>query len=313
MDVEKSPLKGWTVASLVANQVIIVTGALVRLTNSGLGCPTWPQCSAESYVPHAELGVHGVIEFTNRLLTFVLAAIAVATFVVAVRETRRGKANRRILWLAGAAGVGIPLQAVVGGLSVLAELNPWVVGLHMVLSSALVAVCVAMVHLAWNIVPVADPSRLAKVSTWITVACGAVVLAAGVVTTGAGPNSGDGAATRNGFALDVTAKVHAWAVFGLVALTIIAVVALWRTSARRAALGLLAVEILQAVVGYVQYFTHLPLQLVLTHMLGTALFTAALAHLAFSVLRSPEQRVHGSGSENEGEVTVRQMKQTHGT
>ncbi|WP_245581210.1 COX15/CtaA family protein [Propionicicella superfundia] len=312
MDVVKGmSLKGWTVASLVANQVIIVTGAIVRVTGSGLGCPTWPQCTADSYTPHPELGIHGAIEFGNRLLTFVLAAIAVVTFVLAVRAARRGAADRRLARLALAAGLGIPLQAVVGGLSVLARLNPWVVGLHMVLSVALVALCVKMIHVAWDVPLVTDAHRGGVLAVRIVTLLGVVVLAAGVVTTGAGPNSGDGAATRNGLPLELTAKTHAWAAWALVAATVWALVALRRTTARRAVVLLLVVEILQGIVGYVQYATHLPLEIVITHMLGTALFSAALANLAFRVVRSGKQRVDGGGGEDERQIGVRKVEQAH--
>lgn len=297
--VTPASLKGWTVASLVANQAIIVTGAVVRLTGSGLGCPTWPQCSAGAYTPHPELGIHGAIEFGNRLLTFVLVAIALATFVVAVRAVRRGVADRRLLWLSLAAGLGIPLQAVVGGLSVLAQLNPWVVGLHMVLSVSIVVVCVKMVLVAWGVAPVAV-SRSGRAATLAVTVLGLVVLALGVVTTGSGPNSGDGGATRNGLPLDITAKVHAWAVWALIASTVWAFVALRRTAARRAVVLLLVLEVLQGIVGYVQYSTHLPLGIVMTHMLGSALFTAALANLAFRVSPSGQQALDVARGEGEG-------------
>jgi cytochrome c oxidase assembly protein subunit 15 len=308
--VTPASLKGWTVASLVANQVIIVTGAVVRLTGSGLGCPTWPQCSAGAYTPHPELGIHGAIEFGNRLLTFVLVAIAIVTFVVALRAVRRGAADRRLVWLSLAAGLGIPLQAVVGGLSVLAQLNPWVVGLHMVLSVGIVVICVKMVLVAWGVAPVAvSPSG--RAATIVVTVLGFVVLALGVVTTGSGPNSGDGGATRNGLPLDLTAKLHAWAVWALVAATVWALVALRHTTARRAVALLLVLEVLQGIVGYVQYFTHLPLGVVMAHMLGTALFSAALANLAFRVSGSVKQRVDGGRGEDEGQVRVREVEEPH--
>lgn len=303
-----SSLKFWTVASLVANQVIVLTGALVRLTKSGLGCPTWPQCSPGSYVPHPELGVHGVIEFGNRLLTFVLAAIAVGTFVAAVRAARRGAVGHRMVWLSLAAGLGIPFQAIIGGLSVLAQLNPWVVGLHMIASIVIIAICVAMVHLAFDIQPITSVSRSGLWSARAVTLLGGLVLIAGVVTTGAGPNSGDGGASRNGLPLEMAAKAHAWLAIALVAVTIWAVVALWRTSARRDVLATLVVEVLQGIVGYIQYFTHLPLGIVITHMLGTAVFSAVLANLALHVRAvgagSPQGGVDGHGGEDEGKIRV---------
>lgn len=283
MDLVTSPasraLRGWSIASLAANVVIVWTGALVRLTKSGLGCDTWPQCEAGSYVPVPESGIHGLIEFGNRLLTFVLAAIAIGTFLAARRAWREGGAPKRVVWLSLGVGLGIVAQAVIGGLSVLAGLNPWVVGLHMVASVVLIVLCVVLVHGAFTLRPVPVPGRmwlLTRAVTWIGVA----VLLLGPVVTGAGPNSGDGAALRSGLSLEWTAKVHAWAVWALVALTVVGLVLAWGDARlRRLWASLLVVELLQGAIGYVQYFTSLPLGLVLAHMIGTTAFVVALAHL----------------------------------
>lgn len=272
-------LRRWAVASLAANIVIIWTGALVRLTRSGLGCPTWPQCSPGSYVPVPEQGVHGIIEFGNRVLTFVLVAIAIGMALAARRAVADGRRPARLVALAVAVGLGIVAQAVIGGISVLVQLNPWAVGLHMVVSVALVIACVEIVHLAFGLHPVAATGRLRSlvvVVFWL----GLVIVALGVVVTGAGPNAGDGAATRNGLPLEWTAKVHAWAVWAEVALTVLGVS--WSRSdvrLRRLFLGVLACEVLQGLIGYIQYFTHLPIALVFGHMVGTTLFLAAITHL----------------------------------
>lgn len=272
-------LRRWALAALAANMVIVVTGALVRLTKSGLGCSTWPQCSPGSYVPVAEAGTHGVIEFTNRLLTFALAAIAIGLFVAARRAVASGRAPRRLVPLTLAVGLGIVAQAVIGGISVLAQLNPWVVGLHMVASVALIVVCVDVVHVAFGLAPTATDGRLRlliQAVFWLGVA----ITLLGAIVTGAGPNSGDGAATRNGLELEWTAKVHAWAVWAEVALTMVGLV--WtRTQPRlrRLFAGVLACELYQGVVGYTQYFNQLPIGLVLAHMLGTTLFVASITHL----------------------------------
>lgn len=282
MDILSGPaaLRRWTIASVVANMVLVVTGALVRLTKSGLGCPTWPQCDSRSYLPHPELGVHGAIEFGNRLLTFVLAAIAIGTLVAAYRARRVDKTLRR---LAVIAALGIPVQAVIGGLSVLSQLNPWVVAMHLVASVALIMLCVAMAHRASATAPSVVSVRTLALAR-VVFAVGLLVCALGAVVTGAGPNSGDGAAQRNGMSLEWTAKTHAVAVWVLVALTVWLVIRLRGSRpAYRAAHILLGIELLQGLVGYVQYFTHLPLGIVITHMLGTALFSAALMHLLLSV------------------------------
>lgn len=290
MDLLNSPraLRGWTIASLIANAIIIWTGALVRLTKSGLGCPTWPQCEGASYTPLPAAGIHGAIEFGNRLLTFVLAAIAIGTALAAWRAWRSGRAPRQLFWLAIGVGLGIVAQAVIGGLSVLAQLNPWVVGLHMVASVALMLICVRMVHLAFGLAPAYAPPRLAALTN-VVFALGMVVVLLGVVVTGAGPHSGDGGAQRNGLSTEWTAKVHAWSVWALVALTVLGLALAWTDARlRRLWLGLLAVELAQGVVGYVQYFTHLPVALVLAHMVGTTLVIAALGHLALLTRAAPQ-------------------------
>ncbi|MFP5416601.1 MAG: COX15/CtaA family protein [Actinomycetes bacterium] len=278
-------LRVWTPASLVANMAIVWTGALVRLTGSGLGCPTWPECEPGSYTPTEAMGIHGLIEFGNRLLTFVLVAIALGTFLAAWRAWRRGEAPARLPRLAFAVGAGIIAQAVIGGLSVLAQLNPWIVGLHMAASVVLILVCVAMVHFAYGVPRVPQPGRLAAlmpVVFWL----GMAVIALGVVVTGAGPHAGDGAAQRNGLSPEWTAKAHAWAVWALVALTALGLLWAWADPRlRRLWLGLLAVELLQGAIGYVQYFAHLPILLVLLHMVGTTLFAAWLGHVAFLTRR----------------------------
>ncbi len=126
---------GW--ASVVANIGIVVTGGAVRLTGSGLGCPTWPRCTDEAFTPHGELDYHSAIEFGNRMLTFVLVAVAVATFAAALRTRRQDLVRLSVIL-----GLGIPLQAVIGGITVLTDLNSWLVALHLLLSMALVGLSV---------------------------------------------------------------------------------------------------------------------------------------------------------------------------
>lgn len=271
-------LRRLTIANLVANMVIIWTGALVRLTKSGLGCPTWPQCEGSSYVPTPEQGWHGAIEFGNRLLTFVLAAIALATAIWAWRAWRQRMAPLRLFELSIGVGLGIIAQAVIGGVSVRTQLDPWVVGLHMVASVALILITLEMVRLAHGQAPAPVSARLYAL-TRLTFLVGMVVIVLGVVVTGSGPHSGDGAATRNGFDPEFTSKIHAWSVWLIVAMTLLGLLWAWSDARlRRAWLALLATELLQGVIGYVQYFTHLPILLVLGHMIGTTLFVVALGH-----------------------------------
>ena len=126
---------------MIANIGLVVTGAAVRLTGSGLGCPTWPKCTDTSYTTTREMGVHGVIEFGNRLLGIALGLIALATFIAALLHKPR---RRSLILLSLAAGLGIPGQGVIGGITVLTDLNPWVVGLHFLLSMALITVTWAL-------------------------------------------------------------------------------------------------------------------------------------------------------------------------
>ena len=142
----RSALRRWAVVSLIMNMVIVVTGGLVRLTGSGLGCPTWPKCTDESYLTHPALGVHGAIEFGNRLLTFVLIIAAVLTFVSALLYREDGRPRRDLRWLTAGMALGIPLQGVIGGITVLTQLNPYVVALHLVLSMILIAHSVCLVR-----------------------------------------------------------------------------------------------------------------------------------------------------------------------
>ena len=272
------------VASLVANVLIVITGGVVRLTGSGLGCPTWPRCTDQSFVPHRELGVHSAIEFGNRMLTFAVAAVAVATFVVAWRYGRPA-----VLRLAFLLGLGVPAQAVIGGITVLTDLNPWVVSFHLLVSLAMVGLAVVLIH---RLGEGDGPPRLLVPTgvAWLTRAVflvGWVVLYVGTVVTGSGPHAGDANAPRNGLDPRTLTQLHTDMVFLLLGLTVAAVLVLRSSGAplfvRRAATTLLVVELAQGVVGFVQYFTDLPVVLVAVHLLGAALLSAAMTWLLVSV------------------------------
>ncbi|MEO3743248.1 COX15/CtaA family protein [Plantactinospora sp. B5E13] len=279
----KPTLTRLALASVVGNVLIVGTGGAVRLTKSGLGCPTWPRCTDESYTTTPEMGLHGVIEFGNRLLTFVLAAIVIAAVVAAWRQRPR---RRGLVWLAIAAAFGIPAQAIIGGITVLTDLNPWVVGLHFLSSMAVIAFAYAF----WRAAREPDgPTRPTvpgplRTLAWLTVLVTGVVLLVGTWVTGSGPHSGDSGAARNGLDPESISQVHADSVFLLLGLSI----ALWfalravaaPAGAVRAAGLLLLAELGQGVIGFVQYFTGLPVILVGAHMLGSCLvWLAALAVL----------------------------------
>jgi cytochrome c oxidase assembly protein subunit 15 len=272
-----------TLANAVANAAIVVTGGAVRLTGSGLGCPTWPRCTDESFVATPELAGHGVIEFGNRLLTFALTAVAIATVVVVFRSVRR---DLRALAVIGF--LGIPAQALLGGVTVLTGLNPWTVAAHFLLSMVLVAVA-TILWLRSREPGVGQPLLRRPFLLLVTgiAAATAVVLVIGTVVTGSGPHSGDPEAGRTGFDPELVSQLHADVVFLLIGLTVALLVALYAIDSparvRRAARDLLVIELAQGVIGYVQYFTDLPVALVLLHMLGAVLITAFTARLVWSV------------------------------
>jgi len=270
-------------ANVIANGVIVVTGGAVRLTGSGLGCPTWPECTDGSIRPTAELAGHGLIEFGNRLLTFALVVVAVATVVAVFVSVRRDLRRLAVLSL-----LGIPAQALLGGVTVLTGLNPWTVAAHFLLSMVLVAIATVL----W--LRSREPGvgqLLVRRPFWLlTVGIAAAVAAVqvvGTVVTGSGPHSGDPEAGRTGFDPELVSQLHADVVFLLIGLTVALLVALAATDSpgrvRRAARDLLVVELAQGVVGYVQYFTHLPALLVLVHMAGAVLITVCTARLLWSV------------------------------
>ncbi|HYP44284.1 MAG TPA: COX15/CtaA family protein [Propionibacteriaceae bacterium] len=271
-------LRRWAVASLVVNIVIVVTGALVRLTDSGLGCPTWPRCTESSYVTHPELGYHGAIEFGNRLLTFVLVIVAVGTWLAAMLHREHGRPRMDLLRLTTILALGIPAQAVIGGITVLTQLNPYVVALHLLVSFVLIALSVALVRRTRGLSPRLVSSRAAVLARAAFVLMWAAVWL-GTVVTGSGPHAGDENAARNGLNSDLVAHLHALAVYATVAATL-GCVLLLRT---RAAYGLLALEVAQAVIGFLQYYNGLPVWLVTLHLLGAALAIALATNLLLSV------------------------------
>ena len=267
----------------IANGVIVVTGGAVRLTGSGLGCPTWPRCTGSSIVPTPELAGHGVIEFTNRLLTFVVTAAAIATVVVVFRSVRRDL--RRLALISF---LGIPAQALLGGVTVLTGLNPWTVAAHFLLSMVLVAVA-TILWLRSREPRVGQPLLPRPLVLLVAgvAATTAVVLFLGTVVTGSGPHSGDPKAGRTGFDPELVSQLHADVVFLLIGLTAALLLALHAVDSpgriRRPTRDLLIVQLAQGLIGFVQYFTGLPIVLVLVHMLGAVLITAFTARLVWSV------------------------------
>lgn len=278
-------------ATLVVQVGIVGTGGLVRLTGSGLGCPTWPRCTPESFVNTPEMGIHGVIEFGNRLLTFVLVVVAIVTFLFVLRMRRQ---RRDLFWLALVIGLYVPVQAVIGGITVLTNLNPYVVGLHYFASVVLVALSAALVV---RVYAVPGPRTRAvprwyAVATHVTSALVLVTVVVGILVTGSGPHAGDGGAARNGLDPELMQHIHSWPAYALLALTLVLVVGsrstppslrlrLWTSL-------LLAVEIAQIVVGLWQARTGLPIVLVNIHMVLAVLLVAAMTAVVMN-LKAPAQ------------------------
>jgi heme a synthase len=269
------------VASLVSQITICLTGAIVRLTNSGLGCPEWPRCTAASVTTTPAMGAHGVIEFGNRLLTFVLAAIALATFVTIARTLRTAHPRRDLLTPATILLAGIPIQAVIGGITVWTGLNPWVVMLHFNLSAMLVGTATVLVRRSQRPrgqrpARVTDPLPNRLGIATLATACTVVYL--GTIVTGTGPHAGDPSSPRTGFDLANVSRIHGTTAIALVAFTA-ALYLVARTLGLRhlanATAVLLVVEIVQGAVGLTQYLLELPELLVGVHVLGAALLTAA--------------------------------------
>ncbi|MFB0834175.1 COX15/CtaA family protein [Arthrobacter halodurans] len=274
------------IASLASQIGIIVTGGAVRLTQSGLGCSEWPNCVPGSMTPTPEMGIHGLIEFGNRTLTFLLTVIAVS-MIVAVWRMRR--THPTVFRLAVVLLCVIPVQAVIGGITVWTDLNPWVVSLHFLASAALVSTATLLVNRTGMLlrsepsVAVPPLSGTQRALGWTIAASSAAAVVLGTIVTGTGPHAGDANSPRHAFNADLVTRIHVAPVYLLVGATVLALVLAYRTGAaprlRTALLALASVVAFQAVIGYVQHFTGLPVGLVLLHMLGSSLLTAAATNV----------------------------------
>jgi cytochrome c oxidase assembly protein subunit 15 len=291
------PVKVLAWLSLALQIVLVGTGGAVRLTASGLGCPTWPNCTAGSFVTTPELGIHGIIEFSNRMLTIVLSIVVILMFLAVMRMVRT---RPDLFGLALTQGLSIPFQAVLGGLSVLSGLNPYVVGSHFLVSMLLVVLATHLVYRAHN----GRRGGPRNVPIWYVAIAGvnAVVVGItvifGVLTTGAGPHAGDNSdakalAPRNGLDPVTLQDIHsipAYITFGLT-VVLVAIALFWRFRSscrcvRLYSISLLTVEIVQIVVGITQAKLGLPIALVNIHLVLAAILVAAMTGLLLS-LREP--------------------------
>lgn len=280
------------VANLVAQIVIVGTGGAVRLTGSGLGCSTWPLCEPGEFTPsfHEATSLHPFIEFGNRTLTGVLGVIAIVVAVL-VWSARDRSTSYRLLGLVPL--VGVVFQAVLGGITVLVDLHPAVVGSHLLISMVLVAASAVLLDRSreGDGAPVPLVSARTRAVSWVLMVALVPVLVLGVVVTGAGPHSGDSEVGYR-FAVDPAhvTQFHSASVWVFTALLVTLLVMVYRTvppaaRARQAVLLLLVVTLVQGAIGYVQYFTGLPELLVGAHMLGAALLTAGAARVPLALRR----------------------------
>ncbi|ATW52506.1 COX15/CtaA family protein [Streptomyces xantholiticus] len=280
-------LRRAALSAVLMTVLIIVTGGAVRLTGSGLGCDTWPKCTDDSLFATPEQGIHGAIEFGNRMLTYVLSA-AVGWAIIAVRATKpRRRGLDRLAWAQFWVVMG---NAVIGGITVWAGLNPWTVAGHFLLANVLLTVATV----TWVRTGEGDgaprprvPRPVRKLS-WAIVAVSAVLITLGTTVTGSGKHAGDSSdVPRMPWDWSAAAHVHAIAAWVVCALA----VAMWLVlrvvdapdDIRARARDLLLVVLLQGALGYVQYFTGVPELLVAAHMLGSSLMWIAVLRLALSL------------------------------
>ena len=312
-------------AGVIADTVIMSTGAAVRLSASGLGCPDWPQCSTADVVASKNAGqtlLNTWIEFGNRLLNFPLVIIAALIFIAAWRFRPDGRRRRDLVWLGAAQPLGVVAQAVIGGIVVLTKLNPATVSVHFLVSAAVVAAAVAL-HM--RCAQIASPQELggrgglggtvslprgvrgdgspreeeqggsggdssprasrAMSAALVAVTC--LMLTAGTVVTGTGPLAGDAGVPRYPLPLEGVTQFHAdigWLLAGL-SIALVLVLRLSAAPRRAVQAGWIVLAALgsQGVIGYIQYFTHLPAGLVWVHVTGSVLVWIAVLRLYFTV------------------------------
>jgi heme a synthase len=283
--------------------LIVLTGAAVRLSGSGLGCPDWPTCYRTQITP--QLSLHPLIEFGNRMVTVVLTVVVGVAFIAALlRRPRRTD----LCWLSAGLVAGVLAQAVLGAIVVYTKLNPYVVMVHFLASMLLVADAVVLVHRSRRRYEpgsgrVLVPRPMLLLSRML-MALLAVVLAAGTATTGAGPHAGSSSGQivkRIPIALRDIAEVHSSLALLLVGVSISLAVALHALDVperiRRGARIMVMVMVAQAIVGYSQYFTHLPVALVEIHVLGATSLVAVVTWFHLRLTSHPLEPASGSVTE----------------
>jgi cytochrome c oxidase assembly protein subunit 15 len=274
---------------LFLQSALVLTGGAVRLTGSGLGCPTWPECTPGSYTPvpyQAEGQLHAWIEFGNRLLTFALLLSALVAIIYVLNSGRKDLRS-----LAAGQVLGIVGQGVLGGITVLTDLHPLPVAGHLLLSMFLIAGAASLY--SRKEAPqfkVAAPTKTISVLSQAHIAISFIVLILGTIVTGSGPHAGDEKAQRFGFDIRSVAILHADAVIFLMGLTIALLVAASVTKSTKKPIYIFfAISLAQGGVGYAQYLTGIPELLVAIHLAGATIFWIAAWRIRLSVVRTSQQ------------------------
>jgi cytochrome c oxidase assembly protein subunit 15 len=274
---------------LFLQSALVLTGGAVRLTGSGLGCPTWPECTPGSYTPvpyQAEGQLHAWIEFGNRLLTFALLLSALVAIIYVLKSGRKDLRS-----LAAGQVLGIVGQGVLGGITVLTDLHPLPVAGHLLLSMLLIAGATSLYSRRHEPqFKVAAPTKTISVLSQAHIVFCFIVLILGTIVTGSGPHAGDEKAQRFGFDIRSVAILHADAVIFLMGLTIALLVAASVTKSTKKAIYIFfAVSLAQGGIGYAQYFTGIPELLVAIHLAGATIFWIAAWRIRLSVVQTSQQ------------------------
>ncbi len=295
-------------AGVIVSSAIVWTGGAVRLSQSGLGCTTWPKCTPTSLAAGGATGdplIHRWVEFGNRLLVVAVFVVAVLVFAAAwrFRDGRTGTRRRDLVWLASAQPGGIVAQSVIGGILVRTHLNPYWESVHYLATIPVIAAAVALyVRCSEPTGPVRSlVPRMVRAVSWALVAVVCLMMAIGTLVSGTGPLAGAASVPRYHFiSLTGITQLHAdvgWAL-GVLTIGLLLMLILVQAPARpiRLCWTVLGLIGLQGVIGYIQYFLHLPAGLVWVHVANTALIWVAVMLLAFSLRARDEAADPGPGA-----------------
>jgi len=298
-----------TVVALAMLAIIVVTGALVRLTGSGLGCVDWPACNQDRFIDVSS--THGAIEQVNRLFTGIVAlSVIVAVLGSLVRAPRR----RDLTWLSVGLVVGVLAQVVIGGIVVLTGLHPLWNMAHFLVSMVLVSMAALLVRRAGEPDGVPRQRALDQVTyrlTWGVAVLGTAAIVTGTVVTATGPHAGDENASRLGFELASVARVHGITVIATLSVAALLALRLWRadggarTALRTPLETVIALGAIQGTVGYVQWFAGVPVGLVAIHIALATAIMVALVSLVASLSPVVVDHVAGDSRDASDEITDR--------